>query len=346
MDNLAIVAFYEPGAIASGLDMKIVVTRSIEPKHFDGLGADELVVWPDTTQMPPDRLRDEAVDADGLLTFLTDPIDAALVASAPALRVVSQVAVGVDNIDLEACTGRSIPVGHTPDVLTETTADTAWALLASAVRRVPEGYDHVRKGEWGPWRPDLLLGGDLHGTTLGIVGLGRIGAAIARRAVGFDMRVLYSANHRKPHVEAELRVSYRELDALLAESDHIVVATPLTESTRALIDRRALGLMKPTATLVNIARGPIVDSDALVEALRNGRIGGAALDVTDPEPLPADHPLLEFPNCLVIPHLGSASHRTREKMTELAVRNLAEALAGRRMPACVNPSVYSGAATV
>lgn len=325
--------------------MKIVVTRAVEPKHFDPLEGVAVTMWPESTQMPPDRLHAELEDAVGAITFLTDVIDAAVISRSPELAVVSQVAVGVDNIDLAACTSRGIPVGHTPDVLTETTADTAWALLAAAVRRIPEGFDHVRRGEWGPWRPDLLLGGDLHGTTLGIVGLGRIGSAIARRAQGFDMRVLYSARRRKPHLEASLKVSHRSLDELLVEADHVVIATPLDEDTRSLIDRSALARMKPTATLVNIARGPIVDTDALVEALRTGQIGSAALDVTDPEPLPADHPLLDLPNCLVIPHLGSASHRTRQAMTTLAFENLAAALHGRRMKACANPEVYAASAS-
>jgi lactate dehydrogenase-like 2-hydroxyacid dehydrogenase len=250
------------------------------------------------------------------------------------------VAVGTDNIDLAACTARSIPVGHTPDVLTETTADTAWALLGAAVRRIPEGRDHVLRGEWGAWRPDLLLGGDLHGTTLGIIGLGRIGAAVARRAAGFDMRVLYTSPSRKPHLEVELHCSFRSLDALLTQSDHVVVTVPLTDATRGLIGAGALARIKEGATLVNISRGPVVDTDALVAALAEGRIGAVALDVTDPEPLPADHPLLAFSNCLVIPHLGSASVRTRRAMLDLAVANLMAGLDGKRMKACANPDVY------
>ena len=320
--------------------MKILVTRSMEPKLFVEFGDVEIDMWPELDEMPPDEFADAVSSADGVITFLTDVVDHALLNRASDLRVISQVAVGVDNIDLARCTLRGIPVGHTPDVLTETTADTAWALLGAAVRRVGEGIDHVRRGEWGPWRPDVLLGGDLHGTTLGIIGLGRIGIAIARRASGFGMRVIYTAQRRKPHAEAEMRVSYRALEGLLEEADHIIVAAPLTDETRHLIDARALDRMKPTATLVNIARGPIVDTEALVEALRTGSIRSAALDVTDPEPLPADHPLVGLSNCLVIPHLGSASHRTREAMAELAVANLAAGLRGDRMQHCANPSVY------
>jgi glyoxylate reductase len=327
--------------------MKIVITRAIDPSLLDIIGPVTPAMWPDTSAMPPAVFRAEMADADGVITSLTDRIDADVLAASPRLRAVSQVAVGVDNIDLAACTARGIPVGNTPDVLTETTADTAWALLAAAVRRLPEGRDHVMAGEWGPWRPDLLLGGDLYGTTLGVIGLGRIGTAVARRAAGFSMRVLYSSPARKPHLEADLKVSYRSLDALLAESDHVVITVPLTAETRGLIDDHTLALMKPTATLVNVSRGPVVDTDSLVRALAAGRIGGAALDVTDPEPLPGNHPLLRFPNCIVTPHLGSASHRTRAAMLARAVENLAAALRGKPMPSCANREVYRhGGATM
>ncbi|MGF1666818.1 MAG: 2-hydroxyacid dehydrogenase [Acidimicrobiia bacterium] len=321
--------------------MKIVITRAIDLSVLDLLGPITPVMWPDTSAMPAGAFRAEMADADGVITSLTDQVDVELLAASPLLRVVSQVAVGVDNIDLEACTARGIPVGNTPDVLTETTADTAWALLSAVVRRLPEGRDHVLAGEWGPWRPDLLLGGDLHGTTLGVVGLGRIGAAVARRAAGFSMRVLYSSRSRKPHLEADLKVSYRAFEALLSESDHVVITVPLTPDTRGLVDDRALALMKQTATLVNVSRGPVVDTDALVRSLATGGIGAAALDVTDPEPLPGDHPLLGFPNCTVIPHLGSASHRTRAAMLTLAVENLAAGLEGERMSSCANQQVYA-----
>lgn len=325
--------------------MKLVVTRAVERRSL-GVPADwDVTMWPESTAMPDDRLRHEAADADAILTVLTDRVDAGLLAGSPRLRAVSQVAVGVDNVDLAACTGRGIPVGHTPDVLTETTADTAWALLAAAVRRIPEGRDHVLAGEWGPWRPDLLLGGDLHGSTLGVVGLGRIGAAVARRAAGFSMRVVYWSRHRKPHLEAELRCSFRSFQQLLSESDHVVVTIPLTEDTHHLFGAAALAAMRPGAVLVNVSRGAVVDTSALVDALVSGRLGAAALDVTEPEPLPGDHPLLSFPNCLVIPHLGSASHRTRTAMLERAVENLVCALEGRPMVSCANPEVYtSGAA--
>ena len=256
------------------------------------------------------------------------------------LKVISQMAVGTDNIDVAAATERRIPVGHTPGVLTETTADTAWALLAAAVRRIPEGSDHVTAGRWGPWDPGLLLGGDLHDTTLGIVGLGRIGAAVARRAAGFGMRLIYSGPSRKPLLESRLGVAYRSFEALIEEADHVVITAPLDDTTRHMFDAGALARMREGSVLVNVSRGPLVDTDALVEALRHGPLSAAALDVTDPEPIPGDHPLVGLPNCLIVPHIGSASRRTRRAMAEIAVSNLVAGLENRRLPFCVNPQVY------
>jgi glyoxylate reductase len=231
-------------------------------------------------------------------------------------------------------------VGHTPDVLNETTADTAFALLMAVARRLGEGRDYVRAGEWHRWEPELLLGHDVHGSTLGIIGLGRVGQAIARRATGFDMRVLYFGRHQQPEAEAALGVIFRGLSDLLTESDHVIIATPLTPETHHLIDAAALARMKPTATLVNISRGGTVDSGALVDALRSGGIAAAGLDVTDPEPIPADHPLVGLDNCFIVPHLGSSSRRTRLAMADLAVDNLLAGLRGQRMPACANPEIY------
>ena len=299
-----------------------------------------VIAWEENRAMPRDQLLEAVVDAEGLYCMLTDAIDREVVMAAPQLRVVTTMAVGVDHIDLAACTERGIPVGHTPDVLTETTADTAFALLLAAARRLGEGRDYVRAGQWDLWEPDLLPGRDVHSSTLGIIGLGRVGEAIARRGLGFGMRVLYSGRRRQPAAEAELGVVHRELGGLLEESDHVVVATPLTEETRHLIDEAALAAMKPTATLVNISRGGTVDTDALVAALKSGGIAAAGLDVTDPEPLPADHPLAQLPNCFVIPHLGSASIATRQAMADLAGRNLLAGLRGDHLPACANPEVY------
>ncbi len=277
--------------------------------------------------------------AEGLLCMLVDRIDAELIEAGSNLAVISQMAVGVDNIDLSAATRAGIPVGHTPGVLTDTTADTAFALLAAACRRLPEGRDVLREGGVGEWDPEFMLGGDLWETTLGIVGLGRIGLAVARRATGFAMRILYAGPHLKKEGE-ELGARHVDLDELLTESDHVVLAAPLDSVTRHLIDRRALELMSGGATLVNIARGGLVDHEALAEVTACGRLR-VALDVTEPEPLPRDHPLLHLPNVLVVPHLGSASVRTRTAMAGMAVANLVAGLAGEPLAACANPTVYA-----
>ena len=260
--------------------------------------------------------------------MLTDRIDAAVLDRGTKLRVISQMAVGVDNIDLDACAARGVRVGHTPDVLTETVADTAFALLAAVVRRIPEGAAEVRAGEWGDWSPFHLVGGDLHGKVLGVVGMGRIGRAVARRATGFDMDVVYVSR-------SKAGVGYPRLDLfdLLSVADFVVLTLPLTEETAGYIGEDELAAMRPGAFLVNVSRGPIVDTGALVRALGSGHLGGVALDVTDPEPLPGDHELLDFDNCLVVPHIGSASVWTREKMAELAALNLAAGLRGEPMPA-------------
>ena len=311
---------------------RVLVTRRLPAGGGSDLPADA-DVWDGPGPMPRADLLDAVVDTEGLLTMLTDRIDRTLLDAAPSLRVVSQMAVGVDNVDLDACSARGVAVGHTPDVLTETTADTAFALLAAAVRRLPDGIDVVREGRWGPWDPEFLLGGDLHHTTLGIVGLGRIGAAIARRGAGFRMDLLYTGRTRKPELEAELGIAFRPLEALLAESDHVVLAASLTDETRHLVDARRLRSMKSTATLVNVARGALVDHDALADALAAGRIRAAALDVTEPEPIPPDHPLVAEPACLIVPHIGSASVSTRRAMADLAVANLVAGLAGEPLPA-------------
>ena len=290
--------------------------------------------------MPREELLAGVAEVDALYCMLTDQIDRELLAAAPSLRVVSNMAVGVDNVDLGACTERGVPVGHTPGVLTEATADLAFGLLIAAARRFGEGVDHVRNGEWGEWQPDLLLGSDVHGSVLGVVGMGRIGAAVARRAAGFGMSIVYTGPSRKPAIEEELGAVRHDLSGLLIEADHVVITASLNPSTYHLINEQTLRLMKPTATLVNVSRGPLVDTDALVSSLRRGDIAAAALDVTDPEPIDAEHPLLQMPNCLVIPHLGSASHSTRAAMGELAARNLLLALEGKPMEACANPSVY------
>jgi glyoxylate reductase len=278
--------------------------------------AHEVDVWPGDLPPSPAELRERTRDADGLLCLLTERVDAGLLDACPRLRVVSNYAVGTDNVDLEACAARGIAVGRTPDVLTDATADLAWALILASVRRLPEAAAAVRAGEWRTFEATRWIGTTLAGKTLGIVGFGRIGRAVARRAEGFGMDVVHGV----------------PLDDLLARADVVTLHCPLTPETRGLIDAHALARMKPTAHLVNTARGPIVDHGALAAALQQGTIAGAALDVTDPEPLPADHPLLGAPNLLVVPHIGSATVEARSAMTEIAVANLEAGLAGRPLP--------------
>jgi glyoxylate reductase len=265
--------------------------------------------------------------------MLADRIDTQLLDAAPALAVISTMAVGVDNIDLDACLERGVAVGHTPGVLTDSTADMAWALLMASSRRLGEAIDFVRSGSWEQWEPEGLFGHDVSGTTLGILGMGRIGTAVARRAAAFDMEIVYWSRSDASVAERDLGAQRVTFEALLERSDHIVVCLPLSDETRGLLGPSAFARMKSSANLVNIARGPIVDTDALVQALIVGQIRCAALDVTDPEPLPPDHALLTIPNCIVVPHLGSATERTRVAMADLAADNLLAGLSGDPMPA-------------
>jgi glyoxylate reductase len=316
----------------------IYVTRRIPEVGLRLLaGACAIDIWPGDD--PPLRatLLRELRAADGALTLLTDEIDAALLDACPHLRVISNYAVGYDNVDVAAATARGVVVGNTPDTLTETTADFAFALLLAIARRIPEGADYARAGRWTTWGPLLLLGEDIHHATLGLIGLGRIGAEVARRARGFDMRVLYTSPRRHEAEERALGLEYVTLDALLAQSDAVSLHTPLTADTTHLLDARRLGQMKRGAILINTARGPIVETDALVAALRDGALGAAALDVTDPEPLPADHPLYALPNALITPHMASASRATRDAMAMQAARNLLAGLRGEPLPSGVNP---------
>lgn len=309
--------------------MKVVVTHALPTDvaaRVEPLG--NVVAWGESGAMPRRELMAAMRGADGLLCTLVDTVDGELLDVAPNLRVVSTFSVGLDHIDLAACADRDVLVGHTPDVLTETTADTAFALLLAASRRLREGIDHVRAGLWQEWDPDLLLGQDVHSTRLGVIGMGRIGSAIARRGVAFGMSIGYWSRHDKPEAENSMGAQRLSLDELLTTSDHVVASCALTPETHHIIDQRALALMKPTATLVNIGRGGLVNTDALVDALRSGSIFAAGLDVTDPEPLPAEHPLLRLANCTVIPHLGSSSIQTRSAMAHLAVDNLSAGLRG------------------
>jgi glyoxylate reductase len=322
---------------------KVFVARVIPD---DGLtlvtASTDATVWPDELPPPRDELLRSVEGCDGVLTLLTDRVDAELLDRAgPQLKVVSNFAVGFDNVDVAECTRRGVPVGNTPGVLTETTADLAFALLMAAGRRLAEGDRYVRDGRWKTWGPLLLLGPDVHGSTLGIVGFGRIGQALARRAAGFGMMVLYHDVQELPDdVTRPLGATFVPLDELLHRSDFVSIHVNLTPETRHLIDTESLRKMKSSAVLVNTSRGPVVDGRALFEALRDGVIFAAGLDVTDPEPLPADDPLLTLENCLVVPHIASASRATRGKMAEMAAANLLAGLRGERLPNCVNPEVY------
>jgi len=322
---------------------RVFVARRIPEEGLAPLRAAAAVdLWDD--DLPPSRaeLLAHAGGVDGLLSLLTDRVDDELLDAAGAqLKVVANLAVGFDNIDVPACTRRGIPVGNTPGVLTETTADLAFILMMAAARRLKEAIDYVREDRWQTWGPLLLLGVDVHGATLGIVGFGRIGREMARRAAGFSMRVLYHDVQRAtPEDEAGLGATFVPLETLLVESDFVTLHVNLTAETRHLVDGRALGRMKPTAVLVNTSRGPVVDQQALFEALRDGTIFAAGLDVTDPEPMPADDPLLSLPNCIVVPHIASATHVTRGKMARIAAENILAGLRGERLRACVNPEVY------
>jgi glyoxylate reductase len=309
------------------------VTRRLPGTAVERLSAEhDVEVWSEDRRPTREELLSRVSEAEGLLPQLTERVDEELFAAAPLLRAVANYAVGYDNVELAAATARGIPVGNTPGVLTEATADLTWALMLSAARRLPEAEGAARTGVWG-WEPDFLLGQDVHGATLGIVGMGRIGSAVALRASGFGMEVIHTSRDGDGV----------PLEELLQRADFVSLHAPLTPDTRGMIGEAQLRLMKETAILVNTARGPLVDTGALVLALREGWIAGAALDVTDPEPLPVDHPLLLCRGLVIAPHIGSATLSTRAAMADLAVDNLLAALRGERMPHCVNPEVYEGA---
>jgi glyoxylate reductase len=300
----------------------------------------DLDIWEGELPPPYETLLERARGKDGLLSLLTDRIDISLLqACAPRLKVVSQFAVGVDNIDVAAATRLGIPVGNTPGVLTDATADFAWALLMAAARRVVEADRLVHQGLWKTWGPRVLLGPAVAGAVLGIIGFGRIGQAVAKRARGFEMRILYHDPQRQPQLEATLGVEYASLDVLLSTADFISIHTPLTAETHHLMGAAQFARMKPGAVLINTARGPVVDPAALYQALVTHQIGAAALDVTEPEPLPMNSPLLTLDNLIVAPHIASASIPTRNRMAEMAALNLIAGLKGEPLPNCVNPLV-------
>jgi glyoxylate reductase len=317
---------------------KVVLARSIMPlaqarifEHCD------VKLWEKDVPIPGDVLAEWLKEAEGLVLSGNINVDEKLLAGAPKLRVIAQTAVGYDNIDVAACTQRGILVGNTPGVLVETTADLTFGLLLCAARRIHEGWDFVRQGKW-TYGAKFAFGIDLFGKTLGIVGMGRIGAAVAKRAQAFGMEVIYSNRARRID-ENELGARYVSFDNLLVQADCIIVLTPLSKETSGMFGREQFAKMKPTAYFVNAARGPIVDTEAIVDALMTGEIAFAALDVTDPEPLGEKHRLLKLPNVLITPHIGSATLETRERMAQLTVDNLLAGLAGKALPACVNEEV-------
>ena len=332
---------------------KIFVTRRIRDAGLELLreAGVELRVWPGPEEARPSReeVLEGARWADVLLSLLTEPIDREVMAANPRLRGVANFAVGFDNIDIPIATELGVPASNTPGVLTDTTADLTWALLLSAARNVASGDVYMRGGRYKVWGPNLLLGedvsrgGDGRPKVLGILGFGRIGQAVARRALGFDMRVLAHDPFAREAIEADEQAEWAELDDLLRESDFVSVHTLLSKQTRHLVSERELGLMKPTAFLINAARGPIVDEAALVRALRKKQIAGAGLDVYEDEPAMADG-LAELENAVLLPHLGSATRGTRDLMATKAASNALAMLRGERAPNCVNPEVYDGAA--
>lgn len=316
---------------------KVYVTRLLPKPAMDRIHSFcEAEVWEGELPPPRDTLLEKVRDVEGLVSLLTDKVDAELMNRAPNLKVVSNFAVGFDNIDVAEATNRGIIVGNTPGVLTDTTADFAFTLMMAAARRVAEADRTVRAGKWKTWGPMVLLGQDIHGATLGILGLGRIGQAVARRAKGFDMKLLYYDAVRQKQSEEELGIQFVEFDRLLAESDFITIHINLTPENYHLMGAKQFDKMKKTSILVNTARGPIVDNMALYEALRDRKIAYAALDVTEPEPLPAEHPLLTLDNVIVVPHIASASVATRTKMALMAADNLIAGLKGETPPNPVN----------
>jgi glyoxylate reductase len=318
------------------MSYNVFVTRHLTQRAEEKLNAFcQAEYWPEDTPPPHDVLLDKTHKVDGLITLLTDPIDAAIINHSQNLKVISQVAVGVDNIDLEAAKVRGIPVGHTPDLLTDATADLAFALILAAARRLGEAIDYTREGHWKTWGLTTLLGESIYGATLGIIGMGRIGQAVAKRASGFDMRILYYNRSSVPDAEEELGAKQVALSELLKEADIISLHLPLNPQTEKMIGKVQLQQMKAHAILVNTARGGVVDTEALTHALKTGQIGYAALDVTDPEPLPADHEFYTLPNAIIVPHIGSATRKARNDIAMLAVDNLIAGLKGEKLPKAI-----------
>jgi len=320
---------------------KVYITREIPErglkiiqKHFDA------EVWPEYAPPPKKVIIEKAKNVDALVSLLSDKIDSEVFNSAPKLKIIVQLAVGFDNIDVQEATQRGIYVTNTPEVLTETTADFAWTLLMAVARRVVEADKYVRTGQWKVgWHPSMLQGRDIYGTTIGIVGAGRIGYAVAKRAKGFDMKILYYDVIPRPEIERDFGAKRVDLDALLKESDFVSVHVPLMKETHHLINADKLKLMKKTAYLINNARGPVIDEKALYQALKEGLIAGVGLDVFEQEPTPLDNPLLKLDNVVVAPHISSASYETRSRMAEMVAENLVAFFEGKKPPNLVNPDV-------
>lgn len=320
--------------------MKVLVTRKLPESALRLLDGFDLSVWPEEdTVMPRDLLLKEVADKDAVLTMLTEKVDQEFLDNARNLKIVANMAVGYDNIDVPLCTSRRIVVTNTPGVLTDATADLAFALLMATARRIPEAQDFLRANKWKTWSPMLLTGQEVWGATIGIIGMGRIGEAMARRAKGFNMEILYYSRSRNEAVERDLGAKFSSLEDLLRRSDYVSIHVPLSNETRGLIGERELKLMKPTAILINTSRGPVVDEKALVKALSEGWIWGAGLDVFEVEPLPASSPLRNLPNAVLLPHIGSATIRTRTRMAEIAAENIKAYLSGGKPITPVNPKV-------
>ncbi|MHA1576012.1 MAG: 2-hydroxyacid dehydrogenase [Candidatus Thorarchaeota archaeon] len=326
------------------MKQRVFVTRKIPneglrmiTERFDA------TVW--TSDEPPSirEIIQNAKDCEGLVTLLSDPIGSDVIDKLPKLRVIAQYAVGYDNIDVSLATRRKITVTNTPGVLTETTADLAWALIMAASRRLVEADRYVREGKWNvAWGPELLLGSNIYGATLGIIGLGRIGSAVAKRAAGFDMKILYhtrSENEFTQDIEKSVKGRSVDFHTLLKESDIISLHIPLNSKTHHMISEQEFNLMKPGTILVNTSRGPVIDEDALFKALESGHLGAAGLDVFNNEPLQHDSPLMKLSNIVLAPHIGSASTRTRSIMATMCAENLIAALSGEQPPNIVNPEV-------
>ena len=319
---------------------KVYVTRRIPESGIRLLQEScDVEIWDSDDVVPRDVFLNAVTDKDAVLCLLTDRVDAETLNVAKNAKIFANMAVGFDNIDVAECTKRGIMASNTPGVLTNTTADFAFTLLMAAARRIREGHEFVHAGKWETWGPLLLMGQDIHHATLGLIGVGRIGTEMARRGQGFSMRLLYNDVVRREDLEQELGLEYADFDTVLKESDFVSLHVPYMPATHHLISTEQLAKMKQTAVLINTARGPIVDPEALYTALKSGEIWAAGLDVTDPEPIPMDDPLLTLDNCLIAPHIASASFNTRSDMSELAANNILAAIAGERPPTILNPEV-------